>query len=436
MANEENTLSAQNQKVSVVGLGYVGLPLALLLVEKGFDVIGIDIDIHKIDQLNKGNSYITDIDNQSINEMLSTNRFKASDQFNEIRSSNSIIICVPTPLTSYHTPDLTYLQQVGKALSQNIRRGQLVILESSTYPGTTKEVLLPTLEKSGLKVGTDIYLAYSPERVDPGNNTIPVNDIPKVISGVTKECASRAEQLYSQIFSKLVMVSSPEIAEMTKLVENCHRFINISFMNELACICDTMNIDIWEVIQAASTKPYGFTPFYPGPGIGGHCIPVDPLYLSWKAKQSGLNSKFIELSEGINHIMPSYIVNKLKEYIYPKLISESCIFIYGVAYKRDINDVRESSALKIIQLLKDEGASIDYHDPYIPQVKIGSHVLYSQELTPDQLKKADAVILFTDHSNAPIQLILDNSPLVFDTRNTTYGLKGNAQIYRLGGGRN
>ena len=430
--SHEKTLASG--RIGVIGLGYVGLPLALLLVKIGFHVVGIDLDNQKITKLVKGTSYLPDILDHEIQAAFSTERFVAIDDYNMIRSLTTIIICVPTPLTQYRTPDLSHLQRVGKALIPRLQKGQLIILESSTYPGTTTEVLKPMLEKSGLKVGADLFLAYSPERIDPGNTSIEMVDIPKVLSGVTKKCSEKANQFYSQIFNKVVLVSSPEAAELTKLLENTHRFINISFINELAIICEKMNIDIWEVIDAASTKPYGFTPFYPGPGIGGHCIPVDPLYLQWKAQQYETKSYLIEYANKINLEMPNFIVEKLKNSLDPKVkLKDAKILIYGVTYKRNVNDVRESSALEIIKLLEKEGVQISYHDPYVPVLKIGGQTLHHTELSNEVLQQSHCVLLITDHSGIPIQQIIDNTPLVLDTRNITRGMQGKARIIRLGG---
>lgn len=434
MAEEQDTPYQIANRVGVIGLGYVGLPLALLLVQRGLEVVGIDTDCKKIKNLEKGESYLNDIENLAIEEALLSRRFLPTNQYSNLKNVDYIIICVPTPLNSFYEPDLTYLQQVGDTLSKHLSKGQLVILESSTYPGTTREFLMPLLEKSRLKVGSDIFLAFSPERIDPGNKDFLLSDIPKVLSGVTNECSLRAHKFYSKIFRNIVLVSTPETAEMSKILENSYRYINISFINEIATICETMKIDVWEVIEAAKTKPYGFTPFYPGPGVGGHCIPIDPLYLLWKAKEYGLSSKFIELSDEINRKMPSIVVNKLKQLLSPKLLKNSNILIYGVAYKRDINDNRQSSSIEIIKLLDENDVNVAFHDPYISSIKINNKELKSIEFTEEELKKADVVILLTDHSRTPVQYILEHSSVVFDTRNMTRGLSGNAKVFRFGGG--
>ncbi|MCL6572913.1 MAG: nucleotide sugar dehydrogenase, partial [Bacillus sp. (in: Bacteria)] len=344
---------------------------------------------------------------------------------------DALIICVPTPLTSSHTPELRYLTSVGTALVPHLKKGQLVILESSTYPGTTRNELLPILEQSGLTVGVDFFLAYSPERIDPGNKQIKIETIPKVISGISERCQEKIYNLYSQIYDQVVEVSSPEVAELTKLLENTFRFINISFINEMAILCDELQLDVWEVIKAANTKPYGFTAFYPGPGIGGHCIPVDPLYLQWVARQHGTNSQFIELSNQQNQTIIQYIVDKI-EAIFPE--KEARILIYGAAYKKDINDARESSIFPIIQRLIAANFQVVYHDPFIPEITVNGVKMQSVPLSEEQLTWSDCVLLLTDHSQIPLQKIIDHAQLVYDTRNMTAGLSGKATIIRMGGG--
>lgn len=334
--------SDHNEKVGIIGLGFVGLPLAFAFIRKGFRVIGIDLDESKTMKLNKGKSYIQDIKDDEIQIAIYSGTLIVSNNYSDLREADSIIICVPTPLTPRHTPDLSYLTDTCNRLFPLLEKGQLIILESSTYPGTTVEVVKPILENSGLKVGEHIFLAYSPERIDPGNK-LSIKQIPKVVSGVTEQCLSKVSQLYEQVFDRIVPVSTTQAAETTKLLENTFRLINISFINEFAQICDRMDVDIWEVIDAASTKPYGFTAFYPGPGVGGHCIPVDPLYLQWKAKAHGIESQFITLSHEVNEAMPSYILEQIRARFLPmKSLSEMHIFVYGVAYKKDTPDARES----------------------------------------------------------------------------------------------
>ncbi|MED4585445.1 nucleotide sugar dehydrogenase [Brevibacillus choshinensis] len=431
----ESRGSVTDRKIAVIGLGSVGLPLALLFVSKGFQVSGIDLDHAKIEKLREGISYLTDIEDKEIRTALSTQRFIIADQYKEIAKVDIIIICVPTPLTAMNTPDLSFIKLAGNSLSSIIRKGQMVVLESSTYPGTTKEVLQPLLEQSRLRIGIDIFLGYSPERIDPGNKDFPIDKIPKVLAGVTAECTRRISQVYNQVFERMVIVSSPETAEFTKLLENSYRFINISFINQLAVVCDTLNVDVWEVIEAAKTKPYGYTPFYPGPGIGGQCIPVDPLYLQWKASQYGVPTPFIELSDKVNRGMSQYLVTQLKKHLSAEQqLDQAKLLVYGVSYKRDINDTRESSGLEMIRLLKKEGMDVSYHDPYIPSVQIGHENMHSVEITDEALEEAACVVILADHSCMPLDRILRHASLIFDTRNVTKGQMGKGKIIRLGGG--
>ncbi|QDS37004.1 nucleotide sugar dehydrogenase [Brevibacillus brevis] len=432
---EQSNAASKKATVAVIGLGYVGLPLALSFVNKGFEVIGIDLDLQKIKKLEQGISYFPDIHDSVIRSAVSSQRFTVTDNYNGIKSAEIILLCIPTPLTSYGTPDLNCLTQAAQEISQRIKVGQLIILESSTYPGTTKEVLQPILEKSGLNVENDFFLGYSPERIDPGNNQYSIEGITKVVSGVSETCSRKVYDFYSQVFSQVIVVSSTEVAELTKLVENSYRFINISFVNELAIICDSLNINVWEIIDAASTKPFGFSAFYPGPGIGGHCIPVDPLYLNWKIKQYGLDSHFIDISNEINHKIPKYIVEQIKYRLAPyRPIKQADILLYGVAYKQNVGDVRGSSALEIIKLLQYEGANVSYHDPFVPYVQIDDLKLNSVELTDELLQKSDCTVVITDHAHIPLQRILEHASLVFDTRNATKGMEGKASVYRFGGG--
>ncbi|PFA67799.1 UDP-N-acetyl-D-glucosamine dehydrogenase [Bacillus sp. AFS015802] len=423
------------QCVGVIGLGYVGLPLSLLLVKKGFDVIGVDIDKGKINDLNNGMSYITDIDPIQITDAFRTGRFKVTSGYEIVSKMDHIIICVPTPLKKNKEPELRYLLEVGSNLGEQPLEGKLIILESSTYPGTTTEVLKPLLEKNDLKVGKDIYLGYSPERIDPATRSIHVEDIPKVISGVTDECLKRVRTFYKKIFNEVVEVSSPEVAEFTKLLENSYRFINISFVNEMAMLCDGLNIDIWEAISAASTKPYGFTPFYPGPGVGGHCIPVDPFYLDWKARKVGIENSMINAAETINDRISEYIVNSLINHLPKPKDTKYKVFIYGIAYKKDINDARESHSIPIIKKLMSLGVDVSFHDPYINNIIVDQLELKSSPLTKEDLVNADCVLILTDHSSIPIELIIEHSTLIFDTKNVSSHFKGEAKIIRLGSGR-
>lgn len=423
----------EQRTVAIIGQGYVGLPLALLFVKKGFHVLGIDLDHRKIEMLRKGKSYITEIPDSDIQDAIASARYTPTDQFSFMEAAEAIVICVPTPLTSYGTPDLSYLTQAAAEIGGRLQKGQLVILESSTYPGTTREVLLPVLNKTGLQAGHDFFIAYSPERVDPGNEAFPVENIPKVVSGITPNCLARVEELYGQLFIKVHPVSSTDAAEMTKLLENSYRLINISFINELAMICDVLQLNLWEIIEAANSKPFGFKAFYPGPGIGGHCIPVDPSYLLWKIKQFGLDSDFIQISNAVNHMMPLYITRQLKQYMEQPLTG-SRILVYGAAYKRDIADYRESASLELMHMLEIEGVDVFYHDPYIPSLQLGDNKYDSLELTEENVKKMDCIVIATDHSSMPLAFLLEHASLIYDTRNVTNGLTGKARIVRLGGG--
>lgn len=428
------TTTNEPRTVAIVGLGYVGLPLALLFAQKGFHVLGIDSDRQKIDKLSRGQSYLNEVDELDIQAEIDARRFTASDQYSVMDAAEAIIICVPTPLTSYGSPDLSFLTQVAMEISSRLKKGQLVILESSTFPGTTREVLLPILSKSSLKVGTEFYAAYSPERVDPGNKIYRLENIPKVVSGITPGCLNRVEELYRQLFREVYPVSSTDTAEMTKMLENSYRLVNISFINELAMICDVLNLDLWEIIDAANTKPFGYKAFFPGPGIGGHCIPVDPSYLAWKIKQYGIKSDFIQISNAVNHTMPLYIAQQLKRHLAPKPLTGMNILVYGAAYKPDIADYRESASIELIQILQIEGAEVLYHDPYIPSLLVGENILESVNLTEEMLKNMDCVVIATDHASLPLSFLLNHAPFIYDTRNVTKGVTGRSKIVRLGGG--
>ncbi|UVI28623.1 nucleotide sugar dehydrogenase [Paenibacillus spongiae] len=423
-----------SREIGVIGLGYVGLPLALTFIQKGFRVIGVDANKQKIDALNGERSYLPDVSDETVRNSITQNKLTATTDYAQLSEAEAVILCVPTPLTQDHTPDLTYLHQVGSALSKHLVQGQLIVLESSTYPGTTREVLKPLLEMSGLKVGVDFYLAYSPERINPGNMNFTLETIPKVISGITAACTKRIVELYAAVFADVVPVSSPEAAELTKLLENTYRFVNISLINEFAMLCEKLKIDVWEVITAAKTKPYGFSAFYPGPGIGGHCIPVDPLYLQWSANRIGSNSKFIEYAHDINSSMPAYIVDRIKDSIGDTVLAGKSILVIGVTYKRNIDDVRESSALTLMNLFAQEGAVLSYHDPYVPEITVNGYPLKGEELNERILSDADCVIIATDHSQLPIPFILDHAPLVYDTRGVTRSFNGKGRIVRLGTG--
>lgn len=435
MSMEAGIWSPSEQRtVAIVGLGYVGLPLALLFAERGFHVLGIDLDKQKIDKLSRGKSYILEVQDDEIQAAVASKRFVPSDQYSGLESAEAVMICVPTPLTAYGTPDLSFLTQAAREIGCRLRKGQLVVLESSTYPGTTREVLLPLLSAFDWKIGEDVHLAYSPERVDPGNANYRVAQIPKVVSGITPSCLSRIVELYSGIFNHVHSVSSTDAAEMTKLLENSYRLVNISFINELAMICDVLELNLWEIIEAASTKPFGFKAFYPGPGVGGHCIPVDPSYLAWKIKQYGIKSDFIQISNTVNRIMPMYITQQLKLHLAPKSLSSARILVYGAAYKRDIADHRESASIELIHMLQLEAKCVMYHDPYVPSIQVGGEKLMSVDLDEAVLSGLDCVVIATDHSSLPLQLLLEHAPFIYDTRNVTGGTDGKAKVVRFGGG--
>ncbi|PNV78735.1 MAG: UDP-N-acetyl-D-glucosamine dehydrogenase [Dictyoglomus turgidum] len=413
------------KKISIVGLGYVGLPLALEFAKAGLIVHGIEQNPKKVEMVNKGISYIDDVKNDELLEVVNKGNLKAFIDFEPVKDSDAIIICVPTPLGPHKEPDISYIINVTTEISKYLKKGQLVVLESTTYPGTTEEVLVPILEKSGLKAGEDFYVAFSPERVDPGNKNFTTKDIPKVVGGINEVSTEKAMKLYSIIIPKIHKVSSPRVAEMEKLLENIFRLVNISFINELAILCRKMNIDIWEVISAASTKPYGFMPFYPGPGLGGHCIPIDPFYLSWKAKEYDFDVRFIELAGEINDNMPRYVVQLVMEALNrdKKAVNGSKILIIGVAYKPNIADPRESPALKIIPLLEDLGGEVEFYDPYVSEIKIENsktkEVKYMKSCVLDEgkVKNADCVLIVTDHDNIDYEMIYKNAKLIVDTRN-------------------
>jgi UDP-N-acetyl-D-glucosamine dehydrogenase len=413
--------------IGIIGMGYVGLPLVLRFCEEDFSVLGFDVDSKKVATLKRGKSYLKSIPSSHISQFVRSGHFDVTDHFSRLHKPDCILICVPTPLTEKMEPDLQYIEKTTEAICQILRKGQLIILESTTYPGTTEELVLPRLESSGLKVGKDFYLAFSPEREDPGNKRFTTHQIPKVVAGVTPSCQKVVIALYSQIIQKVVPVSSPRVAELTKLLENIYRSVNIALVNELKMLTDRMGIDIWEVIEAASTKPFGFSPFYPGPGMGGHCIPIDPYYLSWKAREYDFTTRFIFLAGEINVHVPYYVVAKIQDALNArgKSIKGAKILILGVAYKKEVDDARESPALSIMNLLQKKGALIFYHDPYIPSLpsfRKYSFSLNSSPLTEQLLRSIDAAVIVTDHS-IDYQRIVRLAPLVIDTRNVTKGMK-------------
>jgi len=414
--------------IGVIGLGYVGLPLVLRFCEVGYKVLGFDVDSKKVAALKKGRSYIKSISGSLILQHLRQKKLEVTDQFIRLKEPDCILICVPTPLTEKKEPDLQYIEKTTDSIRSCLRKGQLIVLESTTYPGTTEELVLPGLESTGLKVGKDFFLGYSPEREDPGNKGFTTSRIPKVVSGVTPSCQKTAIALYRQVIQKVVPVSSPRVAELTKLLENIYRSVNIALVNELKMLADRMGIDIWEVIEAASTKPFGFTPFYPGPGMGGHCIPIDPYYLSWKAQEYDFATRFILLAGEINVHVPYYVVSKIQDGLNKKgkSLMGAKILILGVAYKKDVDDARESPALAIMNLLQKKGATLFYHDPFIPVLpsfRKYRFKLTSSPLTKGLLHRMDAAVVVTDHTQVDYEWVAKHAPLVIDTRNATKHLK-------------
>jgi len=413
--------------VGVVGLGYVGLPLVHEFCTQGFAVTGFDIDSRKVDALNAGKSYIGHIPSEQIASVVASAGFEATTDFDKMADADCIVICVPTPLSETREPDLSYIEGTAKSIAKRLRKGHLIVLESTTYPGTTKEVVLPILTGgSDLEVGEDFYLAFSPEREDPANKNFTTKTIPKVVGGLTPHCTELADALYSAIVDRTVVVSSAEVAESTKLLENIYRSVNIALVNELKMLFTRMGIDVWEVISAASTKPFGFHAFYPGPGLGGHCIPIDPFYLSWKAKEFDFATRFIELAGEINTAVPYYVVERLSIALNEqrKSVKGSKILVLGVAYKPDVDDIRESPAMRIIEILMERGATISYNDPFIselPMMRKYKIPKTSVELTKEALSEADCVLIVTDHSlyRDSAQFIVDNARIVVDTRNAT-----------------
>jgi len=411
-------------RVGILGLGYVGLPLACAFSGAGFQVLGFDTDPAKIDQLRRGGSYIRQVSTPEVRCMLDS-KFEPTDDFDRLAESDALLLCVPTPLTPAREPDLRFVVQAAEAVVRRLRSGQLVVLESTTYPGTTRKVVLPILERSGLAVGRDFFLAYSPEREDPGNPNHTTATIPKVVGAIEPHSLAAAEALYRRVIARVVPVSCAEVAEACKILENTYRAVNIALVNELKILYDRMGIDIWEVIDAAKTKPFGFQPFYPGPGLGGHCIPIDPFYLTWVARQYGLSTRFIELAGEINTAMPAYVVGKVADALNDrgKPVRGSRITLLGMAYKRDIDDPRESPGFALLDLLLQKGAQVNYNDPYIPQLPAMRNYPHlqgqSHELTPEYLGDQDCVVVVTDHSAYDWPHIVRHSTLVVDTRNAT-----------------
>jgi UDP-N-acetyl-D-glucosamine dehydrogenase len=410
--------------IGIIGLGYVGLPLVVRFAEEGFKILGFDVDSQKVAQLKRGRSYLKAIPSSHISQLIRNGHFDVTDDFSRLNEPDCILICVPTPLSDKMEPDLQYIENTTEAIQKRLRKGQLVVLESTSYPGTTEELILPRLKSTGLIPGKDFFLAYSPEREDPGNKEFTTREIPKIVSGFTPSCKKVVTTLYQQIVLRVVPVSSPRVAELTKLLENIYRSVNIALVNELKMLADRMGIDIWEVIDAASTKPFGFSPFYPGPGMGGHCIPIDPYYLSWKAREFDFTTRFIHLAGEINVHIPYYVVNKIQDALNQrgKSLKGAKVLILGVAYKRDVDDARESPALFIMELLRKKGANLLYHDPYIPvlpKFRKYHFKLKSIPLTESLLHRMDAVVVVTDHTTVDYSWVVKHSPLIIDTRNVT-----------------
>jgi len=423
-------IEAHKAVIGIVGLGYVGLPLVLRFGEVGFRIIGFDVDQSKVDMLNEGRSYIGHIDDSRIRHLRDEGTFEASAEFDRLQEPDCILICVPTPLTSRRDPDLQFIEKTTEALAATLRSGQLISLESTTYPGTTEEILKERFAATGLAAGSDYFLVYSPEREDPGNPGFSTQTIPKIVGGCTPECLAAGVALYQQVIDRVVPVSTTATAEMVKLLENIYRSVNVALVNELKLLCDRMEIDVWEVIDGASTKPFGFTAFYPGPGLGGHCIPIDPFYLAWKAREYGFATRFIELAGEVNTSIPRFVVEKTVWALNDrrKSLRGARVLILGVAYKKDVDDMRESPALEIMELLVEKGAVLSYSDPFVPRLgKTRKHDfsrLTSLDLSPSLLAGQDVVVVTTDHTAVDYDMVVQNAPLVVDTRNATRSVRG------------
>lgn len=425
-------IKSKKAVIAVMGLGYVGLPLAVSFAKAGFKVYGLDMDTDRVNRVVTKKNYIADITQKDLDGVVDSGRLTAVTDFSYLKKADVIIVCVPTPLRRKYTPDISFIVNAVKTIDLHIKKDTLVVLESTTYPGTTRELVKPVLEKSGLTVGKDVFLSFSPERIDPGNVKYNVTQIPKIVGGIDPISGKLTKLLYESIIKEVHLVSSADAAEMTKLLENSFRIVNIGWINELAMMCHKLDIDIWEVIAAAKTKPFGFMPFYPGLGVGGHCIPDDPLYLHWKAKKYGFNSKYIRLSADTNSQMPSYAVGRIKQILekQKKDFAHSNLLVVGVTYKKNVKDLRKSPPLRLIELLKTQGACVCYYDPIIPYLKIGSIDLVSVDLTQEVLAGFDCVVIATDHSGVNYKRILKSAKMIFDTRNVFEGVK-NKKIVKL-----
>jgi len=427
-------IEAREARIGVIGLGYVGLPLAVEFAKAGFPVVGFDLDLRKVERIVAGESYIEDVPAADVSAAVAAGRLRATADFGELARCDVIHVCVPTPLTKTKDPDVSHMARALDDIRKRARSGQLIILGSTTYPGTTHELFVEMLESSGLRVGHDLAVAFAPERIDPGNKRYKVRDVPKVVGGETALCTELASAVFAAIFDRIVPVSSTQSAEMVKLLENTFRAINIGLVNEIALMCDRLGLDVWEVIEAAATKPYGFMKFLPGPGLGGHCIPVDPTYLAWKMKSLNFPARFIELATEINGQMPHHVVDKVASILNGArlAVNGSRILILGVAYKPDVSDVRESPSLDVIRLLGERGGEVVFHDPHVAEVTIGDRVHKSVELSDDRLAGSDVVVILTDHSTIDYQRVTDLAPRLFDTRNATRGIvSGRAKITKL-----
>ena len=432
LAQLSRRIAKRTARVGVIGLGYVGLPLAVEFAKEGFSVTGIDLDRRRIAGVNAARSYIQDVPSEDLRKLRRARRLRATSSFDVLGRQDAIIICVPTPLRKTREPDMSYIISATEEIAKRVRKGQLVVLESTTYPGTTDEVILPALQRRGLKVGRDFCLAFSPERIDPGNPTYTTRTIPKVIGGLTPECTKLATALYGTAIHRTVPVSSSKVAEMVKLLENTFRAVNIGLVNEIALICDRLGIDVWEVIEAARSKPFGFMPFYPGPGIGGHCIPSDPMYLAWKVRVHGFEARFIELATQINGAMPEYVVEKVGTVLNHRrqALKGSRVLLLGLAYKKDVGDLRDSPAFDVARILEQRGAIVNYHDPYVPATELNGRRRSSTPLTPAALRRSACVVVLTNHSNVDYAFVLRHAPAIVDTRNQYAGVRS-AKIVKL-----
>ncbi|MBI4051556.1 MAG: nucleotide sugar dehydrogenase [Elusimicrobia bacterium] len=430
--NLKKLIADHKARIGIIGLGYVGLPLAVEFALKGFKVTGFDVDSKRVNSILKGRSYILDVDSDLLKDLVSSHRLTANHKFEVLSAQDAVIICVPTPLRKSRDPDVSYILSAARQVRGHLKPGQVIILESTTYPGTTQELVLPLLEESGFKAGVDFHLAFSPERVDPGNQTYKIHNTPKVVGGVTPSSTEVAALLYGQIVERVVPVSNTQTAEMVKLLENTFRAVNIGLINEICLMCHRLGLNVWEIIEAASSKPFGFMPFYPGPGLGGHCIPIDPHYLAWKMKALNFEPRFIELAGVINASMPRQVVQRIAGILNTKAraLKGSRVLALGMAYKKDVSDYRESPSLDVMQLLIESGVQVSYHDPFVPSIRLGKKVFTSQKLVPRMLRTFDCVVILTAHNGVDYDSVVKSSRLVFDTRQATGGHKA-AHLFRL-----